>query len=109
MTDAELALATRLAEAEAKLARIEQRLDHGPIKGWARAAEELGVSVDTLARRRREHGDTSRPWWSSRDALLEWFAELSIPVAAPAPRARHALKPPTSAAERRERMRLKYG
>lgn len=47
-----------------------------PIVGWEQAAQVLRISVRTLRRHRREHGDTSRPWWDDVGALKQWYATL---------------------------------
>jgi transcriptional regulator with XRE-family HTH domain len=48
-----------------------------PVMGWYRAADVLGVSWDTLRRRRVECGDTTRvPWWRSEESLRSWFEAM---------------------------------
>ena len=50
-----------------------------PVTSWRAAADVLGVSEDTIARRRREHAPDARPWWSSADACRAWWAVLGRP------------------------------
>lgn len=48
-----------------------------PVIGWYRAADALGVSWDTLRRRRVECGDTTRwPWWRTEEACRRWFEAM---------------------------------
>lgn len=50
-----------------------------PVSGWKSASRELGVSTDTL--RRRRSGRCHRyPWWPSREALFAWFDALCEPL-----------------------------
>lgn len=49
----------------------------GPVSGWAEAARLLGISDDTLLRRRKAAQDTTRwPWWCSIEALHAWYVAI---------------------------------
>ncbi|MCA9491742.1 MAG: hypothetical protein KC621_17545 [Myxococcales bacterium] len=48
-----------------------------PLTSWSAVADAVGVSVDTLLRRRREHGIRERrPWFGSEREAREWYAAL---------------------------------
>lgn len=50
-----------------------------PVTTWRNAALLLGVSEDTLKRRREQAGVRARPWWPNGQALREWWVQLSAP------------------------------
>ena len=53
------------------------RTGHEPVVGWEQAAHALRVSVRTLRRQRRRHGDeTPTPWWGDVDELKRWYATM---------------------------------
>lgn len=60
----------------------------GPITTWVQAAAVLGVSHDTVSRRRREARHTGRPYWTSAEDLREWWRDLQAPRPAPPARRR---------------------
>lgn len=55
---------------------VPAKSGHEPIVGWEQAAQVLRISVRTLRRHRREHGDTSRPWWDDVTVVKAWYATL---------------------------------
>lgn len=55
-------------------AAIVRKMPQPPVVGWEQAANVLGVSVDTLCRRRKAHGQMDREaWWASEAACREWY------------------------------------
>lgn len=70
------------------------------ITSWRAAAAVLGVSYDTLWRRRKKRGDTMEtPWWASADEVRTWWRALIAPL----PAARRAPKKPASKVRTLER------
>lgn len=56
---------------------VPAKSGHEPIVGWEQAAQVLRISVRSLRRHRREHGDTtSRPWWDDVGTLKQWYATM---------------------------------
>lgn len=77
-----------------------------PITTWRAVADVLGVSHDTLLRRRRDGGVTLRkPWFRDAQACREWFAGLGTeqPDERPPPRMPHATGLTLAEFRRRER------
>ncbi len=70
----------------AEVAALRAEQHPRPVTSWRGVAEVVGVSEDTVARRRREAGDrTRRPWFSDPSAVREWWAELHAGPSTPAP------------------------
>lgn len=86
-----------VARLEAVAVRLEAS-DDGPITSWREAAEVLGVHPNTLARRRQERGDTSKPWFASGDDLRRWWGALLSGRTSRPTRATRPAKPATSTA-----------
>lgn len=57
-----------------------------PITSWKAAAAALGVSEDTLSRRRRERDPAARPYFDNADDLRAWWKALIAPAPAHRPR-----------------------
>lgn len=78
-------LRDQIAQLRAELELLKARIDPPPVTSWRAAAAVLGISEDTLVRHRQRAGDDSRPWWSSPDAVREWWAELHASKPEPRP------------------------
>ena len=74
-----LLCAARLEHALQGQAAAEDE-DEGPITRWNDAAAHLGVSTDTLARRRKERDPARRCYFVDEDALLAWWRDLTAPA-----------------------------
>lgn len=66
------------AEGRGKMPKDAERLS--PVVGWKEAAKVLRLHRDTVLAVRRRAGCERRPWWPSREAVLEWFAGLLAEV-----------------------------
>jgi hypothetical protein len=61
----------------AKFSNVQQVTRRRPVIGWFRAAAALGVSWDTLRRRRKRAGEEGRkPWWKDVEALKRWYEAM---------------------------------
>lgn len=58
--------------------RTTMPTDAQPVSGWKVAAQIIGVHRNHLLAVRRERGETRRPWWPSRDAVLAWYTALVV-------------------------------
>ncbi len=74
-----------IAALRAEIAALRAEQHPRPVTSWRGVAEVVGVSEDTVARRRRQTGDRTRPWFSDPSAVREWWAELHAGPSTPAP------------------------
>lgn len=83
-------------------------MDDVRVTTWLAVAQVLGISHDTLIRRRKRHGDrTGRsPWFRDHEEVIAWYRALTAPPPAPEakrPRRRRETGAPLDvAAKRRE-------
>lgn len=58
-----------------------------PVTNWRAVARVLGLSYDTVWRRRREHGSQRKPHFQNAGEVWEWWRKLEPPEPpAPPPR-----------------------
>jgi hypothetical protein len=50
-----------------------------PLTSWRAVAAALGVSEDTVLRRRRAVRDASAPWFRDADAAIAWWQKVRTP------------------------------
>lgn len=61
-----------------------------PLTTWRAVAQAVGVSEDTLARKRAAAGDGSQPWFEDGEAARRWYFGLLAPKPAAKKRKRAA-------------------
>jgi hypothetical protein len=50
------------------------------VSSWRAVARVLGISEDTLARHRKQHGDTlAEPWFEDPEAVASWWVRMHEP------------------------------
>jgi hypothetical protein len=77
-----------LAAAQPDTGALDDADIERPITRWKDAAAVLGVSTDTLARRRKERDPQRRCYFEDEDDLTDWWRGLLAPAPAPSPRPR---------------------
>lgn len=55
---------------------VRERL---PLTTWRAIAAAVGISEDTLARKRAAAKDHTQPWFADAEAVREWYAGLLAP------------------------------
>jgi hypothetical protein len=66
-------LRAEIAALRAEIAALRPAVRLRPITSWRGVAEVVGVSEDTVARRRREAGDRTRAWFADDEAVRAWW------------------------------------
>lgn len=65
----------------------------GPLTTWRAIALAIGVSEDTVARRRTDAGDRAAPYFVDRDAARTWYQGLVAPRPVAKPTIKRARPP----------------
>jgi hypothetical protein len=79
LTDLVRAQNDQIADLRAELDRRLPEPVDGPLTTWKRIARALGVSHDTLTKRRQESKDHHRPWFPDVEAARLWYDGLLQP------------------------------
>lgn len=80
----ELVVPHELAGAVAKIGAADRRPARGgSIHTWRAVAAALGVSEDTVGRRRKEHHDATPCHFADEDEIRDWWRALHAPAPTP--------------------------
>lgn len=75
-------------EMEARMRMLVADLIPTPLASWKTIAVAVGVSYETLHRRRREAEDETEPYFLSAEDARAWYRKLVAPAPKPARRGR---------------------